>query len=246
MLPVFSSSPLPAPGSWSGRTSRHSRAGGGPSIAARMLSSPSPPRRRGSRCRRGRRYPGIWIPAFAGMTAVLSPSHTHTCAFRLRRGPGRDGQAVPLAQTGVRASPRECCRARHPRADGGPGSCAVWCCAAVGSPPRRRGSRVLRGLVLRGSWVTPAQAGVQERQGVDKLQPPRHPRAGGGPGSCAVWCCAAVGSPPRRRGSRRHRGRRYPGIWIPAFAGMTAVLSPSLAHTCASRLRPARGCHPMA
>jgi hypothetical protein len=157
-------------------------------------------------CRwRGTRRRGLWIPAFAGMTARTAPSRGVRRRGRHPRGPRRS--VIPACRHSP-SSPvcRDFPSSPHADAFGHPRMPTLSVIPAC----RWRGTR------RRGLWI-PAFAGMTARaapsRGVRRRG--RHRR---GPRHSVIPACRHSPSSP----VCRWRGTRRRGLWIPAFAGMTA------------------------
>ena len=112
----------------------------------------------------------------------------------------------------------------HPRAGGEHARAPAFLECKIGSSPRRRGTRAVAAAAQAVQRFIPAQAGNTRQSGGAWFQHPVHPRAGGEHLSPMPAISSAVGSSPRRRGTRdRITVSLHMKRFIPAQAGNTPV-----------------------
>ncbi len=205
---------------------------------------------------RGASSMGI-IPAYAGSTLsvesarIAAKDHPRVCGEHLRasstaflalgssprmRGAqcscdcGNVITGIIPAYAGSTSASRECRIALwdHPRVCGEHGDGFREACQVLGSSPRMRGARGLRGLNYHVTGIIPAYAGstCPLRRRISRRRD--HPRVCGEHLWAVAALALAVGSSPRMRGALRRGVKSFgrTGI-IPAYAGSTLVMDGS-------------------
>ena len=111
----------------------------------------------------------------------------------------------------------------YPRVRGDHGPAVVFVPHEHGLPPRTRGSRGGHDRRHDGHRSTPAYAGITHHGGRDGGHQEVYPRVRGDHVTVPRWSRAAIGLPPRTRGSH-HLGCPFPevGRSTPAYAGITS------------------------
>ena len=140
----------------------------------------------------------------------LAGSPPHTRGSRSWRVPVERVRRITPAYAGITTHRRilPSFGEDHPRIRGDHGHIRPAAASLSGSPPHTRGSLLWRFLIVRSKRITPAYAGITERQGAvhDTIQD--HPRIRGDHISARNMSDGILGSPPHTRGSQ---GRRYGG-----------------------------------
>ncbi len=108
----------------------------------------------------------------------------------------------------------------HPRACGEQWMLPRWASCWAGSPPRVRGTGIIRPARQRISRITPARAGNSRGKARAQAEHEDHPRACGEQNLATQYGGNITGSPPRVRGTVPNpaQGDHYNGI-TPARAG---------------------------
>src|SRR5690606_8611484 len=130
---------------------------------------------------------------------------------RRRGGPRLEGRL----DRGVRNTPASAGRtsrtlsaprrpAEHPRVGGEDETTYQASRGGYGTPPRRRGGRRRSAVRGRGRRNTPASAGRTVTGRKSPLSIAEHPRVGGEDADKVGSLLTGLGTPPRRRGGRRH------------------------------------------
>ena len=130
--------------------------------------------------------------------------------------PADAGKTVGRPERGLRSRdhPRGCGENGIPRNQGH---------LRAGSPPRMRGKRPRRGICVKMTGITPADAGKTPSRKLDSERQEDHPRGCGENISTASHAVGFPGSPPRMRGKPdNHRCRSLVDGITPADAGKTA------------------------
>src|SRR5690606_25039873 len=191
----------------------HPRVGGEdrPGASCGWWCTGTPPRRRGGLDRRhhelgARRN----TPASAGRTFEML-----TLGLSMTEHPASAGRTRPRPRPGPGA-------AEHPRVGGEDTLTKDREPARVGTPPRRRGGRRHDRREQRAHRNTPASAGRTTPHVAPPARPSDPPRVGGEDTLTKDREPARVGTPPRRRGGRRHDRREQRAHRnTPASAGRT-------------------------
>ncbi len=179
-----------------------------------------------------------FIPAYAGNT--LTPRETERLqggssprmrgTQRCQPRPALIGRFIPAYAGNTSACRRHCrVRAVHPRVCGEHRSLGVTKSGRGGSSPRMRGTPITKGRQMGTIRFIPAYAGNTARDPQQPRGSAVHPRVCGEHSRRISPRAASTGSSPRMRGTREpHRARRIPRRFIPAYAGNTRVLEPSV------------------
>ena len=118
----------------------------------------------------------------------------------------------------------------HPRVRGDVWAAWAWLVLSGGSPPRARGRRIRRVVVLSGLGLTPACAGTSLSQRARPAASGAHPRVRGDVDRLDDLTVQLTGSPPRARGRRPRLGRHRPERGLtPACAGTSGRAGPGAA-----------------
>ncbi len=187
---------------------------GGEDVASSVTPPPfpgTPPRRRGGRTHWGRRLRVRRnTPASAGRTQRDSESQENATEH-----PRVGGEDASVAMTS--RSPAE-----HPRVGGEDEDMDLEDFLNDGTPPRRRGGRLLAVLPEGDDRNTPASAGRTRNGAAPRCTWPEHPRVGGEDAALHWTGSGTGGTPPRRRGGRPQQVFRDQLLRnTPASAGRT-------------------------
>ena len=207
--------------------------------ASQQGENGSSPRMRGTRQADGLQLDDCrFIPAYAGNT--LTPRETERLqggssprmrgTQRCQPRPALIGRFIPAYAGNTSACRRHCrVRAVHPRVCGEHRSLGVTKSGRGGSSPRMRGTPITKGRQMGTIRFIPAYAGNTARDPQQPRGSAVHPRVCGEHSRRISPRAASTGSSPRMRGTREpHRARRIPRRFIPAYAGNTRVLEPSV------------------
>ncbi len=214
----------------------------------------TPPRRRGApHHQRPHRQPRRNTPASAGSTPVprgcgssgpehprVGGEHATGPAIPVRRSgtpPRRRGarfgpagtrdryRNTPASAGSTARTTRRCgCTPEHPRVGGEHDLGTLRASQEDGTPPRRRGAREGPAFIGGAPRNTPASAGSTSGRRPCCCCRAEHPRVGGEHSGAGAALVSLTGTPPRRRGARRHSGPRPRAPRnTPASAGSTTL-----------------------